>query len=256
MSKGAIVIDKFYRRLVLTNIIVGCLYFITSIAIACEIKVRAYEYPPKFIKTSSGEWIGHDVDVIQKIGEQVNCRIHFVEVPWARALVLLEQNEIDAVMNVSLTPERAEKFYFSNAYDVEKMTLIVRNEYTKLINELHDLTNIEGKVAIERGVYLGEEFKVALENDALFASKILMVTGNDQKIALLKRGRVFGVFEDLVMAKYHQEKNSWFAEFTILPLVINENYTYIALSKKNITPALFAKINQAIDQLNFGKFDD
>lgn len=84
---------------------------------AREIVVRAgaYDNSPKvFIDPQSGEMQGIFPDLLAHIAEAENWRVEYIFGTWSECLDRLEKGDIDIMVDVAYSPERAEKFHFSN----------------------------------------------------------------------------------------------------------------------------------------------
>ncbi|OUS31849.1 hypothetical protein A9Q99_01770 [Gammaproteobacteria bacterium 45_16_T64] len=94
------------------------LFGICSISFADESRVRleiahggTQDYPPFEIMVE-GKLAGVHADLIRAVAAKLNWTISFKNVPWARALVLLEAGGVDAVSYISKRPERERYTYF------------------------------------------------------------------------------------------------------------------------------------------------
>lgn len=94
-------------RFCLLGSLLFLLFFGLRSAVAEEMVVARGEedYPP-YEMTVDGVLMGFHVDVVQAVARQMGLSVRWVSVPWKRALVMLEQGDVDAVTYVSRNLER------------------------------------------------------------------------------------------------------------------------------------------------------
>ena len=78
-----------------------------------------------------GEIAGVEADFARRLGEALNRRTVFVEVPWDKQIDYLEQNRTDIIMsNMTITAPRSVRVSFSTPYMQSGLTgLFRRNNY-------------------------------------------------------------------------------------------------------------------------------
>lgn len=81
---------------------------------AITLKIGTYENPPKIFTDEKGNVSGFWADITKYIAHQENWEIEWIHGTWNQCLQRLENNEIDIMVDVGLTPSRAERFTFSN----------------------------------------------------------------------------------------------------------------------------------------------
>jgi polar amino acid transport system substrate-binding protein len=105
-------------------------------------------YVPLLI-SDNGTPTGFDIDVITWLSKEMNFTIEFVQLPWDDIFHALQQGEIDLAMSgISITPERAKNFAFSNSYLSINQTIAVSEHKPK---KLHDFYAGIGKIGVESG---------------------------------------------------------------------------------------------------------
>ncbi|MBQ3062510.1 MAG: transporter substrate-binding domain-containing protein [Clostridia bacterium] len=73
--------------------------------------------------------VGYDVEVATLIAEALGVKANFVEGEWDGLLAGLEAGRYDIMANgVDMTPERQEKYEFSEPYAYNRMAVIVRGD--------------------------------------------------------------------------------------------------------------------------------
>ena len=81
-----------------------------------RITVVLSDFKPWTILNESGP-TGIDIDLINRIGKDLNIEIDYFPCPWARCLEMMKQGKIDFASNLFKLPER-EKYlvYFEKPY--------------------------------------------------------------------------------------------------------------------------------------------
>lgn len=144
-------------------------------------------YAPFTFHDSNGTLTGFDVEIANEIAKRLGVKAEFVETKWDGMFAGLDAKRFDAVLNeVSINPERQEKYDFSTPYITSRAVLIVRsdNEDIKKFEDLkgkksaQSLTSNLGKIAKSHGAELVQidGFNQAID---LLTSKRVDATIND-----------------------------------------------------------------------------
>ncbi|USO02188.1 MAG: amino acid ABC transporter substrate-binding protein [Alphaproteobacteria bacterium] len=108
------------------------------------------DFPPFAMKVE-GELRGHDIDMMEKVGEKLGRKIIFKEMDFSALIPALLAKKIDvAISGVSPTKERREKVLFTRPYYGEE-NCILFNTDKKLFKTVQDITD-QTKVAATLGV--------------------------------------------------------------------------------------------------------
>ncbi|WYP26523.1 transporter substrate-binding domain-containing protein [Alkalihalobacillus sp. FSL W8-0930] len=117
------------------------------------------DYPPFAFADESNELTGYDIEVVQEIDQRLDgYAFDFVATPWDSMFLALESNKIQAVADqVAKTPEREEKYLFSEESYFAAETVIVVKSGEEGIQTIEDL---EGKKV---GALAGDSYTLLLE---------------------------------------------------------------------------------------------
>ena len=81
-------------------------------------------YAPFTFHDNNGNLTGFDVDIANEIAKRLGVKTEFVETKWDGMFAGLDAKRFDVVVNeVSINPDRQEKYDFSNPYIVSKAVL-------------------------------------------------------------------------------------------------------------------------------------
>lgn len=159
------------------------------------------DYPPFAYADDNNELTGYDVDVLTEIGERLDdYTIDFVATPWDSIFLALESNNIQAVADqVAVTPEREEKYLFSDeSYFSAETVIVVKSDS----GEVQSLKDLEGKKV---GALAGDSYTLMLEeyNETEAAEEIELVyseSGNPSEILQsIQSGRLDAYVNDPIM---------------------------------------------------------
>lgn len=96
-------------------------------------------YPPFNYVDEKGVLVGFEVDIANALAEKLSVKPDFQPGKWDGLLAALDVKRIDAVVNqVTITPEREQKYAFSEPYTVSGIQILTRSE-TKDISKPADL---------------------------------------------------------------------------------------------------------------------
>ncbi|MGT2784751.1 transporter substrate-binding domain-containing protein [Streptococcus merionis] len=103
-------------------------------------------YPTSYYNDDK-ELIGYEIDMMNEIAKRLDVKAEFVEVGVAEAFTSVDSGKVDvAVNNFDTTPERLEKYNFSEPYKYSVGGMIVREDDTSGL-KANDLSDWTGKKA-------------------------------------------------------------------------------------------------------------
>lgn len=202
---------------------------------ACVLTMPASDGRPPFFDQQAPErsWQGLGVDWLVEISQQLNCRPKLVELPWGRALHMLQKGQLDLMTNLTKTKERERYLDFIGPHNIEKLVLLL-NKSEKHITHLDELSQLNGQIAILANGFYGEEFQSLYQNNSEFRRRIVPVSSSKTMKMMLATGRVSGLIEDeQVITQWLQHKLPA-ADF-YSPLTVSATAVYIGLSKKALS---------------------
>ncbi len=86
---------------------------LASNAFASEVRVGVYNNPPKIRVEEDGSAGGFFADITTEVGRREGWDVEYVPGTWSQGLQRLERGEIDLMVDVAYSPDRAERFSFS-----------------------------------------------------------------------------------------------------------------------------------------------
>ena len=104
------------------------------------LKVGVSLFEPWTMKNGSGELYGFEIDVANKIAEDMGVKTEFSVYEWEDIISALVNGEIDIIAGgMAITPGRALKIDFSQPYASSGITMATNITMTQNISSLEDL---------------------------------------------------------------------------------------------------------------------
>jgi len=113
-----------------------------------RLRVGVYENPPKVFRLADGTYAGIFPDLLARVAADAGWVPEYVPGSWAEGLERLERGELDLMVDVAVSPERAARFLFS------EQTVLVNwgTLYTRPGFALSSPLDLEGRtLAVLRG---------------------------------------------------------------------------------------------------------
>ena len=105
-----------------------------------ELRVGVAEFAPWTLRAASGELIGFEIDVAQKIAEDMGITADFRVYEWNKIIAALQSGEIDVIAGgMAITPARALQVNFSRPVATSGVGIATNTEMTEQIQTLADL---------------------------------------------------------------------------------------------------------------------
>lgn len=218
-----------------------------QVGAACELRFALdTPFPPHIIIEPQTNH-GLNVRMLQALAAEVGCKVHFVQSPWARALKLLQQGDIDVVSQLSYNQTRGEAIYFIGPHHQERMWLIADPAKLPKLQQLSDVREWPEStlLAMLNGGYFGEPFRL-LKADPRFNRHLLPILSNLDKLSLLESGRVQAVLEEEFAWRWRVRQQA--TPYQML-LLVHDNPVYFGFSRRSVSPQLAASLVAAWQRL-------
>jgi polar amino acid transport system substrate-binding protein len=211
------------------------------------------DYPPfqnTSPKANATMPIGLEIELLNKIGQNLGCTFTFKKIPFPRQFFDLRLGAIDLIFSNAQGNDIDKDAYSSVPYRTTTIHLFVRqNEVDKYkISTLNDLKNTQMVLGIKRGFYYGPELTAAL-NDPDFKSHFEESTYSIMNLKKLYYGRIDGVLMEIPVLREF-EKHIEVSESTSMhPFVLYKGSVRILFSKKTMNSNIVDAFNAQIEQL-------
>lgn len=112
------------------------------------VRVGIYQNAPKLFLDSSGQPAGFFPEILQVIAEYERWQLEYVACEWQDCLYQVETGDLDLMMDVAYSEERAERFQFSQQAALTSWSII----YSRRNSSIYSLPDLHGqRVAVLAG---------------------------------------------------------------------------------------------------------
>ncbi len=113
------------------------------------VRVGVSLFEPWTMKDKSGQLSGFEVDVVNKLAQDMGVKPEFKLYKWEEIIPALKKGEIDVIVaGMAITPARALKINFSLPYADSGITPATNSEKTKDIKKLEELNSQKIIIAV------------------------------------------------------------------------------------------------------------
>jgi len=223
------------------------LFFISPVTFSdCVLKMRVADYKPYHYLNDQKEYVGLNIDMVKVLMEEANCTVTYHDVPWKRALSMMESGELDFMVNMSITEERSKYINFIGPQMDESVVLVVRNDFNHKLASLEDLKDLPHGIGIETGLFYGVEFDEKIKSDLKFRNKVETVHDINFNFRKLKFSRISGWITDKYYALHQIKTDTEYSDFKVYPnFYINRSKVYYGFSKESVGQELLFRLKAA-----------
>jgi polar amino acid transport system substrate-binding protein len=121
---------------------------------------------PFEMKTSKGDLIGFDIDMITAFAKELGTTPKFIDTKWDGIIPALVTNKFDLIVSgMTVTPERSKAVLFSDVYYNAGLMAMISSQHTGKFKTLSELDNPSVTLVVKTGTtgdfYVKENFKKA-----------------------------------------------------------------------------------------------
>jgi polar amino acid transport system substrate-binding protein len=196
-----------------------------------------------------GEIVGVDVDLVKAMATQVGLEATFVDTDFDGIFAALAAGSCDIIASsVSITPERQEKYDFTQGYFSINQSILVRVADKDTLN---DLPALKDKTVAVQSETTGAAF--VKDNAAANGYTVKEFTGADEMFTALKAEQVDAVIQDFPINSYQATNGGGDTAVSKVFTGGTEQYGFV-VPKEN--PDLTAALDGALDKLRAdGSYD-
>lgn len=192
-------------------------------------------YRPYAFHDETGELVGFEKEIADAIAEGLGVTPEYVETEWDSLIAGLDVDRYDLVVNnVGITPEREEKYAFSEPYARSIGRIAVPED-----SEVQTIEELEGKRSAQTATS-----NWAQQMEAVGA-EIVPVQGFAEAIELVIQGRADATANDIISFQTYQEEHPE-AAFRLLDAELPTDVTVGVIMQKG-QDALLAAVNEVLD---------
>ena len=119
-------------------LIVSCI--LSQPVYSCTLRMGIETSFAPYIVQHGDSWRGMNVELLQRLVQEIGCELEFIHSPWLRSLKLIEQGELDVLSHLSYNAERSKQFAFIGPHHIEAIYLIGDPTVLPALDNLQQLT--------------------------------------------------------------------------------------------------------------------
>jgi len=226
--------------------VVLLLLIISNFTYACTLTIAvAKNFPPYHIQNADGSWHGISIDIAEALVNGAGCQLSVKEIPWIRAIKLLEKGDIHLLSNYTQDKERSKFSLFIGPHHIEKVVLIAHRERSSKVINVSMLSQFNGLIGVTRGNSFGLEFNEKILTKNNVSGKLVYIKNNINRHKMLFSGRVDAMFDDELSAIYLLAQYGDISRNFDIRFSLEGNPVYFGISSVAVKNKLRTKLNDS-----------
>lgn len=150
---------KYWVLAALVLGIIGAVYGADEARLPDSLKIGVFNNPPKLMVSPSGEVSGFHISLLDSILKDTGIRTEYVVGTWEDIFSKLEKGELDMLLDIAYSDERAQSFDFNSVSVITNWAVV----YASQLSSIDSITDLDGaRVAVmkdsihasgEHGIY-------------------------------------------------------------------------------------------------------
>lgn len=235
-----------------------CLKFLLCAALlaaqqahACEVRARWNDDPPYSMRSPDGTITGLNAELIEATLQRMGCRVRWVELPWARALVEIEAGRLDVLAGALRRPEREAIAYFVARHSLSRNRLFVRQADRARVGAATSLGEAlwpGQRLGVQIAVSYGPEY-VLLLGQPDFRARLTQATSRRSLWQMLDLGRVDGVLASDASARWELAQMGLQQRIVGTDVALSNEPAFVMISKRSRDAAWAARYQAAAEAI-------
>lgn len=206
-------------------------------------RVASMEGFGPFNYTDKGEYTGIDVTILDEAAESIGVTLEHLPMPWKRALLTFERKEVDAVFQLSPTPERFEKWTMVGPLRTTRTVFAVPKEHS-----LRDFGGLEDLDGLLIGVVAGFVYESEFDRAAFLTKE--EAPDDFANIRMMLLGRTDIIVGGYATLNFVARDLGVDHKLRYLPTPLIERARYIAFHRTEEGREKGARLQEAIDAMH------
>jgi len=217
-------------------------------ASACELRM-AWKNDPPYQEEAQGRMSGLEIEIARAALTKIGCRLRFIELPFARAMVELEGGNVDLVSGVLPLPERERYARFSLPGTPSRNVVFLRSDLApgQGVATMDELRASDLRVGVERGVAYRAKLEALLARPSPQPKRVEESTSLEGLLHMLQKHRIDAFVADEYSATTLARQLHLSARAT--DIVINDEPSVFAFSRRSVDADTVERFNAALDAL-------
>ncbi|WP_241242361.1 transporter substrate-binding domain-containing protein [Thalassotalea sp. G2M2-11] len=202
----------------------------------------AVDYYPPWTITDTKPYRGIDIEIINKLAQELSLEVSYINCPFKRCLVMLANGQVDLMPGLFKTAEREKYAIFVEPayFEDPPKEFYINLDKPKKIERYEDLQTLV--IGVKRGVSYFDKF------DQDKSLNKFTVTEDSQLVELLKIGRIDTFISSRSLADYLISKASVGQRIVRAPFHYGDgDVSYMAISKKSLFSNKVAMFSQQLE---------
>jgi polar amino acid transport system substrate-binding protein len=206
--------------------------------------------PPYSMRGAQGEPVGITVDTVTETLRRMDCRVSYVELPWARALVELAAGRVDLVGGAFRRPEREAYAYFAapQLFSPNRLFVPADAALPVGVTRLAEATAGTFRLGVQLGVSYGPDF-IALSADPAFAKRLVRASSRRSLWQMLALHRIDGLIADEASARFELAQLGLSGKIVPTAVQVSSEPATLMFSKKTVTPEFVKRYDRVSEAL-------
>lgn len=205
MPKRGGTISPFQERQSVMKVLIIILLVLFTLPAEDTIIVATEIWAPFRIKMNEESFSGIDIDILNRIGDEMGIVFRVEQYPWVRCLNNMKQGSVDIMTGLAYTDERAEYISYSNDYYYQ-----CNAAFYTLAADTVRITQYDDLKGLEIGYTRGSAYFEPFNSDTTLIKKDFHGEANLLKLLLSRRVDTFvgtdcQVAYDIVRMGYGEE---------------------------------------------------
>jgi polar amino acid transport system substrate-binding protein len=180
------------------------------------LRVGMATFVPWAMKDKQGQLIGFEIDVAEKLAQDMGVTVEFIPTAWSGIIPALSTGKFDVIIGgMGVTPERNLKVNFTVPYDFSGMSMVAHQKRAAGFSRIEDFNTPEVIIAVRMGTTAEQAAKKFMPQ-----AQFKLFENESQALQELNLGRVHAVVSSAPMPTFHALK---YPDKLFVPL--NETFT-------------------------------
>lgn len=204
-------------------------------------------FAPFEFQNDEGNFVGIDLDLLEAIAADQGFEYELRSLGFNAAVTALEAGQVDGVIaGMSITPERAEKYDFSESYYESKIGVAVKPDA-----DITALEDLEGKQVVAKTGTMGYNYAEEIKDEYGFEVKVVEDSSTMYQDVL--SGNSIAAFEDYPVIQYEISRGM---DLEVIH-ESDEGSQYAFATLKGEEPELVEMFNAGLQNLkDSGEYDE
>ncbi|RUO18698.1 substrate-binding periplasmic protein [Aliidiomarina haloalkalitolerans] len=223
----------------------------------CQLTFGFESWEPYQYLSVGGEVGGVDVEIAQRVANEIGCTLKAEQGSWMELLEWLQNGEIDFIMGASMTESRREYAHFSIPYRQEQFSLFVRAEelprYT--MDTIEEFLSEGYRMGVVNEYFYGDDLQ-GLMHESEYSDQFVGTILNEMNMARLLDADIDGFLEDNLVAASIIRRRGLSERIARTEIHLDSSDVYIMFSRSSVSESEIDAFNNALrTAINSGYID-